>query len=171
MCSTSSGNGTPATTNGTRLWRYLAGDDWNAGERTSGRVRLSGAMRLTAKVFVGQRNSNHRELTRIQHSGTQELVHRRTRRTIWANLAFVAGADVRDIRGLDVECRSVPESSPRCSTTARQRFIGGFGEAIGELGAGRAAAHCGSTRHRISTRRSSPLAQRRPQTLTVARSS
>jgi len=130
------GNGTPATTNGTRLWRYLTGDDWNAGERTSGRVRLFGSDEAYRQRFSSINAARTVEiLTRIQHSGTQELGASTDATYHLAHLAFVGGADVRDIRGLDVE---TPASAGVVTSvqriTSRQRFIGGFGEAIGELG-------------------------------------
>ena len=130
----------PLTTNGTRLWRYLAGDDWAAGSRLNGRVRAFGSEEAYRQRFsaIGAGRATE-TLTRLQLAGTQELggstdasFHLSSHK---AQVAFVVGADVRDIRANDFE---MPFAAGRPSgiqeTTARQRFFGGFGEALGEYG-------------------------------------
>jgi outer membrane receptor protein involved in Fe transport len=128
------GNGTPEQTNGTRLWRYLAGDDWNAGERLSGRVRLFGSDEAFRQTFSSQNAARTVDtLTRVVKDETQDLgasgdvsYHR-------AHMALIAGADARDIRATDAETPIVSnQPSGLEDTTARQRFVGGFGEALGE---------------------------------------
>jgi outer membrane receptor protein involved in Fe transport len=128
------GNGTPEQTNGTRLWRYLAGDDWNAGERLSGRVRLFGSDEAFRQTFSSQNAARTVDtLTRVVKDETQDLgasgdvsYHR-------AHMALIAGADTRDIRATDAETPIVAnQPSGLVDTTARQRFFGGFGEALGE---------------------------------------
>jgi outer membrane receptor protein involved in Fe transport len=48
-------------------------------------------------------------------------------------MALIAGADTRDIRATDAETPIVAnQPSGLVDTTARQRFFGGFGEALGE---------------------------------------
>ena len=126
------GNGTPLTTNGTRLWRYLAGDDWSAGTRTNGRARLYGSDEAYRQSFSSIGAGRAREmLTRIQKVGTQELGASADASFHLTHLAFVAGADVRDIRASDLER---PTTGAAQQTSSRQRFVGGFGEAIAERG-------------------------------------
>ncbi len=126
------GNGTLLTTNGTRLWRYLAGDDWSAGGRTSGRARLFGGDEAYRQSFSTISAGRTREtLSRIQKVEAQELGASADASFHLAQLAFVGGADVRDIRASDDER---PTTGALQKTSARQRFIGGFGEAIGERG-------------------------------------
>ncbi len=132
------GNGTPLTTNGTRLWRYLAGDDWSAGERASGRVRLFGSDEAYRQSFSSVTAGRVSEtLTRQQRVGAQEVGASADGSFHLAHVAFVAGADVRDIRATD---REQPTTSAAQVTTARQRFAGGFGEALAERGGWSGAA-------------------------------
>ncbi len=89
------GNGTPEQTNGTRLWRYLAGDDWSAGERLSGRVRLFGSDEAFRQTFSSLNAARTVDtLTRVVKDETQDLgasgdvsYHR-------AHVALIAGAAV-----------------------------------------------------------------------------
>ncbi len=126
------GNGTPLTTNGTRLWRYLAGDDWSAGSRTSGRARLFGSDEAYRQSFSSIAPGRTREtLTRLQKVEAQELGASTDASFHVKHLAFVSGADVRDIRANDAER---PTTGALQETASRQRFVGGFGEAIGQHG-------------------------------------
>jgi outer membrane receptor protein involved in Fe transport len=134
------GNGTPDQTNATRLWRYLAGDEWtgpgSVRDRLSGRIRLFGsdeAYRQSFSAIAANRASE--TLTRLQHVETQEVGGSADASYHRSRLAFVAGADVRDIRATDLEtpiAAGVPSGLQ--DTTARQRFYGGFGEALAERG-------------------------------------
>jgi outer membrane receptor protein involved in Fe transport len=140
------GNGTVVTNNGTRLWRYLGGDDWSAGSKVTGRVRAFGsdeAYRQTFSSVSADRNTE--SLSRIQHVGTQELgaatdaTVQLTNGSKWTS-ALVFGADVRDIRANDVE-NPVAVSGPSKGmitglqeTSARQRFVGGFVEGLAQSG-------------------------------------
>ncbi len=126
------GNGTPLTRNGTRLWRYLAGDDWSAGSRMSGRARLFGSDEAYRQSFsaIGA-NRRTETLTRLQSTETQESGASTDGSYHLQHVAFVSGADVRDLRGDD---REKPTTTALQVTSARQRFIGGFGEVIAEHG-------------------------------------
>ncbi|WP_263384715.1 TonB-dependent receptor plug domain-containing protein [Granulicella arctica] len=125
------GNGTPVTTNGTRLWRYLAGDDWSSGTRASGRARLFGSDEAYRQRFSSLGAGRRAEtLTRVQKNETQELGASTDASFHLAHIAFVGGADVRDIRAGN---REKPATALQV-TTSRQRFIGGFGEVIAEHG-------------------------------------
>jgi outer membrane receptor protein involved in Fe transport len=132
MLNEAHGNGTPLTTNGTRLWRYIAGDDWSAGRETTGRVRLFGSDEAYRQSFSSVNTPRTTEtLTRLQHVHTQELGASTDATIALSRIAFVAGTDVRDIRGTDYETPiTAGKPSGVADVSARQRFIGGFGEAL-----------------------------------------
>ena len=127
-------NGTSIQTNGTRTWRYIAGDDWTANSRISGRVRGFGsdeAYRQTFSSINAVRSIEN--LTRLQKVGTQEFGGSTDASIHFEHLAFVTGADLRDLRATDVETPfSAGLPSGVQDTTARQRFFGGFGEVLAE---------------------------------------
>ncbi len=127
-------NGTPNQTNATRLWRYLAGNDWAAGSRLSGRARLFGSDEAYRQSFSSiPLNRATETLTKLQHVESQELGGSADASFHLTHLAFVAGADVRDIRATDLETPiSAGQPSGVQDTAARQRFMGGFGEALAE---------------------------------------
>lgn len=127
-------NGTPLQTNATRLWRYLAGYDPPETKDLSSRVRLFGADEGYRQSFSSiAANRNSELLTRLQRVHTQELGATADATLHFAHLAIVGGADLRDIRAEDNETPiSLGFPSGLADVTARQRFIGGFGEALGE---------------------------------------
>jgi outer membrane receptor protein involved in Fe transport len=127
------GNGSALTNNGTRLWHYLAGDDWSATPNITGRARLFGSDEAYRQTFSSINAPRTVEtLTRLQHVRTQELGA-----STDASLAFnpaiglVIGADVRDIRATDNET-PIAANTPSgiADTSARQRFLGGFAELL-----------------------------------------
>ena len=127
-------NGTPIQTNATRLWRYLGGFDPPETDRLSSRVRLFGSeegYRQSFSSIAANRNSEF--LTRLQRVHTQELGASGDGTLRFSHVAAVAGADVRDIRATDNET-PISKRLPNglAGVTARQRFIGGFGEFLGE---------------------------------------
>jgi outer membrane receptor protein involved in Fe transport len=128
------GNGTPLQTNGTRLWRYVAGDDWTANSRVSGRVRGFGSDEAYRQSFSSINAARSAEkLTRLQRVETQEFGASTDTSIHLENLAFIAGGDLRDLRATDFETPySAGAPSGIQDTTARQRFFGGFGEILGE---------------------------------------
>src|ERR1017187_1885580 len=124
-------NGTPVQTNATRLWRYIGGDDWSAGAKASGRIRLFGSDEGYRQSFSSINAARTSEtLTRLQHVRTQELGASSDAALALAPVAFVAGIDIRDIRATDNETSFT--SSPGVDPSARQRFLGGFGEALAQ---------------------------------------
>lgn len=129
-------NGTRVQTNGTRLWRYIAGDDWNTGSRTSGRARLFGSNEAYRQTFSSINAPRTVEnLTRDQRVRTQELGASADASIALAPFALVAGADLRDIRATDDETPiSGGKANGKANTSARQRFFGGFGEVLGSHG-------------------------------------
>jgi outer membrane receptor protein involved in Fe transport len=132
------GNGTPIQTNGTRLWRYIAGDDWTASSRLSGRVRAFGSNEAYRQSFSSINLPRTSEkLSRLQRVGTQEFGASTDASLHFEHVAFVTGGDLRDIRATDFETpysTVTGDASGIQDTTARQRFFGGFGEAIAERG-------------------------------------
>lgn len=130
-------NGTPLQTNATRLWRYLAGDDWSAlSDKLSGRVRLFGSDQGYRQSFssIGAGRATE-SLTTLQRVGSQELGGSADTSFHLRHIAFVAGADARDIRATDLETKiTANKPSGIQDATARQRFVGGFGEVLGEHG-------------------------------------
>jgi outer membrane receptor protein involved in Fe transport len=129
-------NGTPDQTNGTRLWRYILGDDWQArgalADRLNGRIRLFGSDEAYRQSFSAINATRSAEtLTRLQHSRTQEAGASTDAAYHLTHLAFIIGADYRDIRATDLE---QPTTSPFQDTSARQRFFGAFVEALANRG-------------------------------------
>jgi outer membrane receptor protein involved in Fe transport len=133
MLNEARGNGTPIQTNATRLWRYIAGDDWSANPHLtgpiSGRARLFGSDEGYRQSFSSINPLRTVEtLTRLQRLRTQELGASTDASLALSPIALVIGADIRDIRGTDNEVSLT--ASPGTDVSARQRFIGGFGEAL-----------------------------------------
>lgn len=130
------GNGTPLQTNATRLWRYLGGYDTPEDTKATGRVRLFGSQEGYRQSFSAiTANRTTESLTRLQRVHTQELGATADAAFHFHGLAAVTGADLRDIRGEDNESpttRGVPNGLQDVS--ARQRFVGGFGELLGTRG-------------------------------------
>jgi outer membrane receptor protein involved in Fe transport len=129
-------NGTAVQTNGSRIWRWMAGDEWTAGERASGRMRVFGAAEGYRQSFSSINAARSVEtLTRLQRTRTQEVGGSTDAAVHWGRAGVVVGADVRDLRANDVErpiARGVVSSVQ--TTPARQRFAGGFGEVLGTFG-------------------------------------
>ena len=126
-------NGTPTQTNGTRLWRYLAGYDLPDTPIVSGRLRAFGSdegYRQSFSSIAADRNTE--SLTRLQRVRTQELGATTDATLHLGRLSAIAGADVRDIRGSDNETPfSKSIATAVQGVTARQRFAGAFGELLG----------------------------------------
>jgi outer membrane receptor protein involved in Fe transport len=129
-------NGTPDQTNGTRLWRTILGDDWQQSDRLNGRIRLFGTEEAYRQAFSAINPTRSAEtLTRLQHVRTQEAGASTDASCHLARVAFIAGADLRDLRATDLEN---PITGGIVSgvqdTSARQRFFGSFLEALAERG-------------------------------------
>jgi len=106
MLNEARGNGTPMQTNATRLWRYIAGDDWASSPKASGRVRLFGSDEGYRQSFSSINIARTSEtLTRLQRVRTQELGASTDAAFALTPIAFVAGADARDIRGRTTKFR------------------------------------------------------------------
>ena len=130
------GNGTEVQTNGSRIWRWQAGEEWTAGQRTSGRARAFGADEGYRQSFSSINATRSLEtLTRLQRTTTQEVGGSTDAAVHWGHAGVVVGADVRDLRADDVERPFARGAVSSVQTTpARQRFVGGFLEALGTWG-------------------------------------
>ena len=129
-------NGTPLQTNATRLWRYLAGYDVPAGERTEARLRLFGSDEGYRQTFTSTNAARTAEtLTRLQRVHTQELGGTLNVAIHFSHFALLAGTDVRDLRGIDSEV-PIAANTPNGlqDVTARQRYVGGFAELLESAG-------------------------------------
>ena len=132
-------NGTPLQTNATRFWRYLGGYSTPDASPVSARARIFGSEQGYRQSFssitsvVVPRDTE--ALTRLQRVHTQELGASADASRHLGHFAFVTGADFRDIRGEDNETPIAKGlANGLADTTARQRFFGGFGEALVEAG-------------------------------------
>lgn len=136
------GNGTVLTNNATRLWRYVGGDDWALNDTVNGRFRAFGSEQGYRQSFSSIPASRLSEaLTRQQRVHVQEVGLSSDAAAHFGSFALVGGADVRDIRAKDVETPITAGVVTQVQdTTARQRFVGGFGEALYGHGGWSAAA-------------------------------
>ena len=122
-------NGTPLTTNATRLWRYTAGLDKTVG-RNGWEGRAYGSAEKFRQGFssvaVGRGSET---LTRTAFDPADELGGSlRWRRALAPGLLALAGGDVRDVRAEDIEVSALGAATT--STTARQTDGGGYGELL-----------------------------------------
>ncbi len=135
-------NGTPLQTNATRLWRYLAAYDLPETARASARARLFGShegYRQSFSAIAANRASE--TLTRLQRVHTQELGASGDATFRLGPTAAVFGADARDLRASDNETPiAAGQPNGLQDVTARQRFLGAFGELLAAHNAWSAAA-------------------------------
>src|ERR1700722_15322966 len=118
-------NGTPLQTNGTRLWRYAAGGDWSAGEAGRFLVRVYGADQSFRQSFSAINATRTLEkLTSFHVDPSQEVGGAVQWARSYRSLTLVAGGDVLDNRGTDLEELS------QVSLSARQRGEGVYGEVL-----------------------------------------
>ena len=125
-------NGTPATTNATRIWRYAAGADWNDSNAGRFLLRLHGMDQGYRQSFSSvAANRATERLTRLQQVPSMQLGGAAQWARTFGPVTAVVGADVLDTRGTDAE---TPVSNgmrqPTVSTSARQRDSGVYGEAL-----------------------------------------
>ncbi len=119
-------NGTPLTTNATRLWRYAAGLDF---EGWQGRAWGSTEQfrQGFSSIAVGRGSET---LTRTAQNPASELGGAlRWQRVLRGNLVALAGGDARDVRAEDRE-RPTAAAAATTNTTARQTDGGGYGELL-----------------------------------------
>jgi outer membrane receptor protein involved in Fe transport len=118
-------NGTPATWNATRLWRYAAGADWH-----DFALRLFGDNEHYRQTFSSVGASRVSETpTRYAFDPADELgAALRWRHSIGSRALVLAGADTHDVRAGDDEVSLVTHAP--LDTTARQRQTGEWGEML-----------------------------------------
>ena len=125
-------NGTPLTTNATRIWRYVGGGDWSDGGDGRVLLRLYGANQGYRQSFSSvAANRATERLTRLQVVPSAQLGGAAQWARTFGSWTVVAGADTLDTRGNDAETpvvNNVPQQT--VSTTARQRDTGIYGEAL-----------------------------------------
>lgn len=127
------GNGTPLQTNGTRLWRYNGGLDWTTKRAGVFTTKLFGSeehYRQTFSAIAANRDSEF--LTRLQNVPTQQLGGAfQWTDTVRPWLTLLAGSDVDDVRATDAEV-PIHNNQPNglSDTTARQRYVGEYAEAL-----------------------------------------
>ncbi len=126
-------NGTPLTTNATRLWRYAAGAEltpWNS--QLS--VRAFGSSEHYYQSFSSIAAGRATEkLTRTGEDPASELgASVRWTQPVFCDTLVVAGGDVRDVRAADYSFSALTTGGfgAPTSTTARQRQTGGYGEVL-----------------------------------------
>jgi outer membrane receptor protein involved in Fe transport len=125
-------NGTRVQTNGTRLWRYIAGGDWSLPASSRLLLRLYGTDQGYRQSFSAiAPNRATERLTRLQRVPTQQLGGSLQWAGTYGSLTLVAGGDLLDTRGTDNETPvSNGVEQTTMTTTARQRAGGGYGEVL-----------------------------------------
>jgi outer membrane receptor protein involved in Fe transport len=118
-------NGTPLQTNGTRIWRYVAGSDWSAGDLGRFLIRFYGTDQSFRQSFSSINSTRTSEkLTALHVDPSQQVGGAVQWARSYGKLTVVAGGDVLDNRGTDLERIS------RVSLSARQRGEGVYGEVL-----------------------------------------
>jgi outer membrane receptor protein involved in Fe transport len=118
-------NGTPLQTNGTRIWRYVAGSDWASGSAGRFMVRFYGTdqnFRQSFSAINATRTSE--KLTAFHIDPSQEVGGAVQWARSYRQWTVVAGGDVLDNRGTDLEEIS------EVSLSSRQRGEGVYGEVL-----------------------------------------
>jgi outer membrane receptor protein involved in Fe transport len=126
-------NGTPLTTNATRLWRMESGADWSDASGGSLMVRLHGTADHYRQIFssVGKGRLTESETRFVETPATELGGAVRWTQALQPNLLVLGGSDTRDVRAEDEEIaysNSLPSSTK--SVTARQRQTGLYGEVL-----------------------------------------
>jgi outer membrane receptor protein involved in Fe transport len=123
------GNGTPVQTNGTRLWRYVGGVDADGGWGR-GVLRLYGSREAYRQSFSSiAANRDSETLTKLQRVPVDEMgVVAQGARALRGGVTAALGVDVRDVRATDDETATA--TGVTTSTSARQREMGGYADAI-----------------------------------------
>ncbi len=119
-------NGTPMQTNATRIWRYVAGGDWSAADAGRFLLRFYGTDQRYRQSFSAISPTRTSEKLTALHVDPSQQVGGAAQwaRSYGTNLTFVAGADLLDDRGTDLEQIS------NVSLSARQRGEGVYGEVL-----------------------------------------
>ena len=134
-------NGTPDQTNGTRLWRYATGADWQGPRDGSLVTRVYGSTEHFRQVFSSISNTPTaadpactlrcgEAPTRFSLSPENELgAVAHWSQPLGAGLLFVAGADTHDVRVWDRE-QTFGATAALTNLRDHQRDTGAYGEAM-----------------------------------------
>jgi outer membrane receptor protein involved in Fe transport len=118
-------NGTPLQTNGTRIWRYVAGGDCSVADVGRFLVRFYGTEQKFRQSFSSINSTRTSEkLTSLHVDPSQQVGGAVQWARSYRQWTLVAGADVLDNRGTDLEELSM------VSLSARQRGEGVYGEVL-----------------------------------------
>ncbi len=118
-------NGTPLQTNATRIWRYVAGGDWSAGNAGRFLVRFYGTEQHFRQSFSAINSTRTSEkLTALHFDPSQQVGGAVQWARSYRNLTVVAGGDVLDSRGTDLD------QITEVSLSSRQRGGGVYGEVL-----------------------------------------
>ena len=126
-------NGTPLTTNATRLWRMESGADWNNASGGSLLVRLHGTADHYRQIFssISKGRITESETRFVETPATELGGAVRWTQALRPNLLVLGGSDTRDVRAEDEEIgytNSAPSNTK--SINARQRQTGLYGEVL-----------------------------------------
>jgi outer membrane receptor protein involved in Fe transport len=141
----SRGNGTPFQTNGTRLWRYLTGLDWQSQHNDSAALRLYGSTEHYRQTFSAVSNAPNfgdpacsnrcgeipTKFTLVPANELGATAH--WSRPFGAHLVVLAGADTHDLRIWDRE-QSLGSSPQTTLTADHQRDSSMYGQMLGTTG-------------------------------------
>ena len=130
-------NGTPVQTNGTRLWRFSTGSDWNAQNGGVLTFRAYGSAehyRQTFSTIAADRNSevlNRMAFTPDNEMGavlhwSQPLLTK----LVGPGLLYLVGADTHDVRALDIETTFRAGVPGYINLSDRQRQTGAYAELL-----------------------------------------
>jgi outer membrane receptor protein involved in Fe transport len=118
-------NGTPLQTNATRIWRYVAGGDWSAGNAGRFLVRVYGTEQHFRQSFSSINSTRTSEkLTSLHFDPSQQVGGAVQWARGYGKWTVVAGGDALDTRGTDLEEIS------GVSLSSRQRGGGVYGEVL-----------------------------------------
>jgi len=118
-------NGTPLQTNGARIWRYVAGGDWVAADAGRFLVRFYGTNQTYRQSFSAINATRTSEkLTAFHVDPSQQVGGAVQWARSYRDMTVVAGGDVLDSRGTDLEELS------EVSLSSRQRGEGVYGEML-----------------------------------------
>ncbi|MGD0893856.1 MAG: TonB-dependent receptor [Terracidiphilus sp.] len=134
-------NGTPFQTNGTRLWRYATGGDWNAPRNGDVTLRLYGSTDHFRQTFSSISNlptpaypdcsyrcgENPSKFSLTPYNELGAATH--WSQPFGTGLLFVAGADTHDVRVWDRE-QSYGSSTLLTNLHDHQRDSGAYAEAM-----------------------------------------
>jgi outer membrane receptor protein involved in Fe transport len=137
-------NGTPFQTNGTRLWRYATGSDWNAPRNASLALRLYGSTDHFRQTFSSISNlpsaayptcsyrcgENPSKFSLTPNNELGAAAH--WNQPLGAGLLLVAGADTHDVRVWDRE-QSLGASTTLTNLHDHQRDSGAYAEGMAVL--------------------------------------